>query len=358
MRRIFSEFAGGDNARMISERLNEENIDCPRFYHAKYAGGQKPKPNENNNWGSTSIIQMLKNQVYIGNMAQGKRKVTSFKTKKRRSVDPENWIVVEGMHEPIIDRELWDRVQKRLNSKSHRVLRRKEDHQLSLFAGVLHCADCGSPLAYTTKERKDGPIGVYRCTRYVNNGKEACSMHYIPESTLITFVLNDIRLHAKLATAEKDRITHRLIASMKQSQGMETLALDKQMSEAQNRLAAIAANIKSLYEDKCLGKLPDNVFQKLLSDYITEQSDLEGKLNELRQQLNDRECTETEIGKWLRLISRYMEIKELDRQTVMELIESITISEANRESGKRAQEITIQYRFIGNLLENAKEDIA
>ena len=63
-------------------------------------------------------------------------------------------------------------------------------------------------------------------------------------------------------------------------------------------------------------------------------------------------------SKWLRLISQYMEIKELDRQTVMELIENITISEGNHENGKRTQEITIQYRFIGNLLDYAKEDIA
>lgn len=155
MHRIFTEFAGGDSARMIGERLNQEGVDCPRFYHAKYAGGQTPKPNENNNWGSTSILQMLKNQVYIGNMVQCKRQVSSFKTKKRRLVASENWIAVEGTHEPIVDRELWERVQKRLNSKGHRVQRKHDDKELSLFAGVLRCADCGSILAYTTKHLKD-----------------------------------------------------------------------------------------------------------------------------------------------------------------------------------------------------------
>lgn len=358
MGRIFSEFAGGDSARMISERLNQEGIDCPRFYHSKYAKGQKPKPNENNNWGSTSILQMLKNQVYIGNMVQCKRQVSSFKTKKRRLVATENWISVEGTHEPIVDRELWDRVQKRLNSKGHRVQRKRDDKELSLFAGVLRCADCGSILAYTTKHLKDRNVGIYRCTRYVNNGKTACSTHYIQEDALTVFVMNDIRLHAKLATAEKERITQQLVASMNQSQGLERRALEKQLREAQTRLIAISVNIKSLYEDKCLGKLPENIFQSLLSDFITEQKELEDQLQNLRQQLNDRECTEPEIGKWLRLISQYMEIKKLDRPTVMELIDSITISEANRENGKRTQEITIQYRFIGNLLADAKEDIA
>ncbi len=358
VRRIFNEFVSGDSARMISERLNREGFDCPRFYHAKYAGGQTPKPNDNNNWGSTSIFQMLKNQAYIGNMVQGKRQVASFKTKKRRCVDRENWITVEGTHAPIIDHELWDRAQKRIVNKGHRVQRRREDKEHSLFAGVLHCADCGSILAYTTKHLKDSTIGVYRCTRYVNNGKTACSVHYIQEDSLVAFVLNDIRLHARLANAERERITRQLVSNLNQSQGQETRMLEKQKQEADNRLTAIAANIKSLYEDKCLGKLPENIFQSLLSDFVVEQSVLEDKLQTMRLQLNNQECTEHEIGKWLRLISQYMEIKELDRQTVMELIESISISEATKESGNRTQEITIRYRFIGNLLENAKEDIA
>lgn len=358
MRRIFSEFVGGDSARMISERLNREGVDCPRFYHAKYGGGQTPKPNENNNWGSASILQMLKNQAYIGNMVQGKRQVASFKTKKRRDVDAENWIRVEGTHEPIIDRELWDRAQKRMDTKSHRVQRKHDDHELSLFASVLRCADCGSILAYSTKYLKDSKVGIYRCTRYVNNGKTACSTHYIQEDTLTAFVLNDIKFHARLAAADRERITKQLVTSMDQSQGQETRVLEKQVRETQNRLDTISANVKSLYEDKCLGKLPENIFQKLLAEFITEQSDLEDKAQALKGQLSNRECTESEIGKWLRLISQYMEIRELDRPTVMELIDSITISEGNRENGKRTQEITIQYRFIGNLLSDAKEGIA
>lgn len=140
--------------------------------------------------------------------------------------------------------------------------------------------------------------------------------------------------------------------------GTHEIAIDKEMREARHRLLAIASALKSLYEDKCGGKLPESVFQSLMSGFTSEQSTLENKLHDLGEQLNSRKCTENEIGKWLRLISQHMEIKELDRQTVMELIESITISEANHESRKRTQEITIQYRFIGNLLDYAKEDIA
>ncbi len=332
-------------------------VKQPPLLSRQIPGGQTPKPNENNNWGSASIFQMLQNQAYIGNMVQGKRQVVSFKTKKRRAIDPENWIVVEGTHEPIIDRELWDRVQKRIEG-GHYVKRRLVDNELSLFAGVLRCADCGSIMAASSTHANGQTTGRDRCTRYVNNGKTACSIHFVKEDTLSAFVLNDIRLHAQLANAERERITAQLVNCMNQSQGREVHALEREMREAQNRLLTIASNLKSLYEDKCLGKLTDSAFQSLMAGFTSEQSTLEQKLEGLREQFNNRDCTENEIGKWLQLISQYMEITELDRPTVMELVDSITISEASRESGKRTQEITIQYRFIGNLAGSAKEDIA
>ncbi|MHB8962236.1 MAG: recombinase family protein [Saccharofermentanales bacterium] len=359
MRRIFQEYAGGDSARMICDKLNQDGLDSPRFYNSKFPGGQTPRPEENNNWGGRTVMQMLINQAYIGNMVQGKRQVISFKTKKRRVIEPENWIVVEGTHEPIIDRETWDRVQKRINGPGHHVQRKRADKTLSLFAGVLHCADCGTTLAYTTKSRKEGPpVGAYRCSRYCNNGETACTQHYVQENTLITFVLNDIRIHAKLANAERKRIADQLVATLNHSHEKETRGLELQKREADNRLAVISSNIKSLYEDKCLGKLPESIFKNLLSGYILEQTDLEDKLQTIQQQLNNRECSEPEIERWLQLIGQYMEIRDLDRPTVMELIESITISEASKATGKRTQEITIQYRFIGNLLASTKEDIA
>ena len=279
MRQIFQEYAGGDSARMICEKLNQDGLDSPRFYNSKFPGGQTPRPDENNNWGSRTVIQMLTNQAYIGNMVQGKRQVISFKTKKLRVIEPENWIVVEGTHEPIIDRETWDRVQKRIEGPGHHVQRKRADKTLSLFAGVLHCADCGTTLAYTTKSRKDGPpAGAYRCSRYCNNGETACTQYYIQENTLKTFVLNDVRIHAKLANAERKRIADQLVATLNHSQEQETRGLELQKREAENRLKTISTNIKSLYEDKCLGKLPENIFQDLLSGYIVEQTELEDKL--------------------------------------------------------------------------------
>lgn len=129
---------------------------------------------------------------------QGQRQVTSFKTKKWRQIEPEDWIIVEGTHEPIIDRALWDAVHAKF-ARGEKV-RVTKKNTVGLFAGRIFCADCKSPLACNMKSLKSGAKGIYRCSRYNNNGSHACSLHYIEESFLSAFVLSDIRLYARLST--------------------------------------------------------------------------------------------------------------------------------------------------------------
>ena len=367
VRRIFREFVGGDCARMIAERLNGEGLDCPRFYGAKHACGQKPKMSEHNSWSDSTILQMLHNQVFIGNMAQGKRQVISYKSKKRRMVDPENWIIVEGTHEAIIERETWDRTHAKLRGKNHRARRLNKNGELSLFAGLLRCADCGSSLVYTTKPRKDGEIGIYRCTHYVSCGKIACTPHYTPESMISTFILNDIRLHARMVYEEREGMTQQLLGAMSHSYSHEMRILEGEKREIEGRQLAISSNIKSLYEDKCLGKLPESIFGNLLTDFVREQATLDEKLPVLRHQIDTMTCNGADVKKWLDLIVQYQNIVQLDRTILMELIESITIGEGDRTTGKRTQDVTIRYRFIGDLgdtatavttFTEAKKDIA
>lgn len=356
VRRLFQEFAGGDSGRMIADRLNGEGLDSPRFYHYAKLGRVNPLAKEKNVWGSATVLQLLRNQVYIGHMVQGKRQVVSFKTKKCRPIDPENWIVVENTHEPIVSQELWDRVHQRLSTK-RRANRTKRD-TVGLFAGVVVCSDCKSSLAYMRKQLKDREKGVYRCSRYNNNGGGACSPHYIDEEFLAAFVLNDIRLHAKLAAAEKEQLTQRLLKAMSASRDAESRTLLVKKKEMEHRLSVIASNLKNLYGDKCAGKLPEQVFFGLMNDYTKEQTGLEDALAALTAELKAVQSTENEIAEWIGLVEKQTDIQTLDRVTVMELIETIEVGEKVKENGKRTQEISIEYRFIGNLLQNAKEDIA
>ena len=347
----------GDSARMIADRLNRDQVDSPRFYHYTKMGRPNPLSQQKNVWGSATITQLLRNQVYLGHMVQGKREVISFKTKKRRQIDPEDWIIVENTHEPIISRELWDRVQARLKA-NYRVYETKRTKTVGLFAGILRCSDCGSPLAYMNKKLKNSEKGVYRCSRYNNNGGKACTPHYIDESDICAFVINDIRLYAMLAASDREQLANRLSASMKQTNGGEANILRTKIRECENRMTVIAATLKSLYEDKYAGKMPESVFLSLMGDFAKEQAEIEERLPRLRRELDGIREAAGEIEDWLSLIGEYLELETLDRATVTGLIESITVFERVKQDGKQTQELEIEYRFIGNLLQNAKEDIA
>lgn len=356
VRRLFSEFADGNSARMIADKLNVEHVNSPRFYHYEKMGRTNPLTEEKNVWGSATVLQLLRNQVYIGNMVQGKRQVVSFKTKKRRVIDPSDWIVVENTHEAIIERDLWDKVQLRLATNKRVKSYRKE--RVGLFAGLIKCADCGSPLAFNVKKLKNGEKGIYRCSKYNNNGAKACSNHYVEEDYISEFVLNDIRTYACLATTEKHKLAEKLISAMRNNNIKETSSLKSRIRTIEKRLEEIKSRIKSLYEDKCNGIIPETVFIGLMNDFSTEQTELEEKLLRFKTELNSFQETTAEINDWINLISQYTDIKILTREIVFGLIKSITVSERKKLYDRQLQEITIEYRFISDLLKKEKEDIA
>jgi DNA invertase Pin-like site-specific DNA recombinase len=352
---LFERFVAGDSARRIAENLNIEGIVSPRYYHYAKSGCKNQYSGQKNAWGSKSVLQMLCNQAYIGNMVQGKREVLSFKTKKRRHIDPEDWIVVENTHEPIIARDLWDRTQELLGG--NRRIRTTKHNTVGLFAGILRCADCGSPLAYMRKKLKNSEKGVYRCSRYNNNGGKTCTTHYIDESDICAFVINDIRLYAHMATKEREMLAKRLMDSSKQANSGETNTIRSKIREAENRLIVIASTLKNLYEDKSAGKLPETVFFDLMNGFVKEQTEVEERLPTLRHRFEELRETTRGIQDWLSLVKCYLELETLDRTIVTELIESITVSERVKRDDRQTQELEIKYRFIGNLLVDSQEAI-
>ncbi len=357
VQRLFTEFANGNSARMMADKLNEEGVNTPRFYYYEKLGKKNPLTKEKNVWGSATILQLLRNRVYIGDMVQGKREVISFKTKKRRNVAPEDWIVVENTHEPLIERELWNRVQEKL-SQHHKKIRRTKIDTVGLFSGIVKCADCGMPLAYMRKKLKNSEKGVYRCSRYNNNGKNACSSHYIDEEYLSTFVMYDIRNYGQLATSQREDLAEKLYKTLKKTNSSEIIMISKKIQNTEKRLSELNDRIKSLYEDKCLGKIPEDIALSLIKDFTLEKSELESKLPKLKKEMVETNEIVGNINEWLDMISAYEKIEKLDREIVCGLVDSITVFEKNKSEKSTVQEIKIEYRFIKNLLQKEKEDIA
>ena len=208
------------------------------------------------------------------------------------------------------------------------------------------------------RQLKNGEKGVYRCSRYNNNGGKACTPHYVDERDLTAFVLNDIRLYANIATTEREQLAKRLLSSMKRVNISESSTLKTKIREAENRLAVISSTFKGLYEDKYAGKIPESVFLNLVNSFTKEQTELEERLPNLHIELSSIQETTNGIEDWLSTIGQYLELETLERNIVTGLIESITVSEKSKIDSKKTQEIQIEYRFIKTLLADTKEGTA
>ena len=358
VRRVFKEFVSGNNsARHIAITLNDQNIDGPRAYHYKLIGLTNPNLSESPTWCSNTVMQMIQNKVYIGHMVQCKRQVVSFKTKRREFTNPSDWISVENTHEPIIGIEEWDATQKKIFEKKR--IRTNSKSEVSLFAGILKCADCGGALSYTVKHLAHGPKNLYKCSRFTNHGKKGCTAHYTYESMLIDSVMNDIRGNAFLAKKDREALIKNLTKQTESEQKNDTSFYRSKLKEIEKRIDVIDAQIKNLYEDKCAGKLPENIFQKLLTNYNKEQIDLINKQPEYQNAIDTAENAKSDISSWISLIETLIDIEHLTRSTVVELIDSITISEPEIVNGVKHQEVQIKYNFVGYLKSaKRKEDVA
>jgi len=355
VKRIFNMYAAGYTGRCIAETLTKEGIANPRTYHYNKIGMPNPYTNDIGSWNSVTITAMLRNQVYIGNMVQGKRKTVSFKSKKIRQIDPEQWVVVNGTHDSIIESDVWDNVQSRLVS-GHKA-RTKTVIQNGLFSGIIRCADCGSSMALNVKSRANGTKHIYKCSRYANHGKTACSAHYTTETEIEQVILSDIKHYALLAS-DKEKLVKKLTESASMSQNKELHKQQAKLAEAEKRLSQIDDKIKILFEEKVSGGISGNTFNNLMNGYEKEREAVEKMALQLGKEIAIQETKTQDASKWVTLIRKNIDINKLDRETVFELIELITISETYEVNGQAHQTIKIKYKFVGCLSPDKEESIA
>ena len=149
-----------------------------------------------------------------------------------------------------------------------------------------------------------------------------------------------------------------LCKAFKNSNGSEVSMIRSKIKSIEKRLQEVNSRMKNIYEDKCLGKIPEDIAFGLMKDFTTEKNELETKLPKLKNKIDNINETVGNINEWIDMISAYENITELDREIVCGLVECVTVFEKNKSEKQTTQEIRIEYRFIKNLLQKEKEDIA
>lgn len=347
VRRIFQMRLAGTAYGKIAAALNLENISSPREYWRQGNG----KPAGESRWNYAMIKHILTNELYVGTLIMNHTGSRSYKDSTMVIKPESDWIRHHGLHEAIITAEEWDAVQKINRAASERSINNHPPTP-KLFTGKLVCADCGRPLAANTEtqRRKNGTAKryvSYFCSIYSRTGRSVCSWHRIYEQTLREIVLAEIRTHAQAVTLDEGSVIERLkdkIASLNEQKLSSTR---QEITRLRRRVQELEAVIAKLYEDKYGGAINEDTFVLLMQKNEQERLSKAERLEVLLSEVDTAEKKIAAIHNWAAIIRKYLNLQELDRAIIDELIDHIEIGERTVVDGQRHQDIKVFYRFVG-----------
>jgi len=336
VREVFTLFAQGYGKTAIARMLNDRGIPNPteykRLHGLRY---QQPKTKNSTLWKYAAISDMLTNEIYIGNMVQGKYGSISYKTKQNKPRPKSEWYVVEGTHEPIIDRALWDRVQAMVAAKSKPF----EVGTIGLFARKVRCANCGSTMRSSKTAPQRGSKHYLQCAnRHI--AKDACEGAFISVDRLEKLVIAELnRLSAEYL--DKDALEQNIVfCNNLQAQKNRILA---DLTTYRKKIEEYAKGVRELYMDKVKGLITEHDFAELSKDFYTQKERLERVVADGEKQLCGIE-EKMAIGENRReRIEQYTNLEHLNRETVETLIDYISVGK--RIPGTRNVPIEIHWNF-------------
>lgn len=326
VRRIFGMALNGMSCRQIAAQLNSEGVPTP----ATYAGLPVAKPGPYTGlWSSERISDMLQNETYIGNMVQGRSVKISYKSKKCLKQDRKNWVVVEGTHEPLIDRETFQKVRMLVNSRKHTRSRTYD----FLLKGLIFCHECGYPMAVINRKNAAGEDRLFFVCRTYQRFTKAgvCTCHSIKEKTVTDAVLAKVRevCEAFLNPAQLQPIAE---AAIQEARKMERH--EAELQTLRGKIDSLTSNLDKMYMDRLTGLLAEADFERIYQRVKMERGSLEERLNELERQKESPVSTEDRARE---LVQRFLDCAYASRELLVSLIERVELTED--------KQIIIKFRF-------------
>lgn len=331
IRRIFYMYMQGYGKMKIARLLNKEGILCPTEYKReqkeKYQNSRKLS--STNYWTYSTVNRILSNEVYVGHMVQRKQEKISYNLKQHRTVPAEKHIIVKNTHEPIIELEVFETVQKLLHSKNRNP---GLSNNITMYAGLLKCGDCGRRLAKTTIKTKKSETVYYKCGSYKQYGKEVCSSHSIREDVLNNIILNAIKEEALSSLTQKDMDI------------MTTESYNEPRDNDELQLSGIKMSIANLQQEKnnmlrmlAKGIIGESDYQNFQIEIEREEKNLQEKEAILKDKQARAEYYLTQYDKWIMNFINCINIDSITREVLVALIDEINVFEDKK--------IEIAYKF-------------
>lgn len=364
VRRIYQMVIDGMGSQAIANQLTADNVLIPSAYLEQSEHGESRNHSYHDpcRWNCTAVSYILDKQEYMGHTVLGKTICENFKTKKRRKARPDELIIFENTHEPIIDAETWHLVQKLRRRTRRKLANGSYSHRLS---GLVYCADCGKRLSYSSPQSQHRPDGKtydadssFRCPTYKSMYGE-CTMHYIKSSTLDKLVDEAVRKIARYILRNEQAFLEQVrvltSADQKQTQSEDK----KELVNIKKRIAELDNYIKRLYEGNASGKIPDRQFEKLMAQYDSEQQELEERVKEIEASIHEIQQESENGQQFVRLVQKYRDLTEIDQTALNEFIDKVVVHEATGgRTADRSQQIDIYFNFIGQfMVEDTEEEL-
>ena len=333
VRMIFKRFIAGESIIGIAKDLNEMGIPNPSMYK-KLKGFNYKHPSGRSNdglWPDSSVRRILQNRMYVGDMVQGKNTTMSYKIKQCRAIPKDEWIIVEGTHEPIIDRETFDNAQALFNRNIRKSPQKKE---VDLFSGLVRCADCKRAMNKKTNKHSYGTYHYYRCVTARKMRKSACSNHTIRIDKLEQAVLLTIQKMIDTAV-NMSELLQQINNNTKRKN--ESGHLEKTLKIHIGEREKVVTMIADLYPDWKGGVITKDEYQVLKERLNDKLKVLDEKIKSLNKSAEQFKNGITEENDFISHFKKYGNIETLTRPLLTELVEEIFVHEGG--------DIEISFKF-------------
>ena len=347
VRRIYSMTLEGYGTEQIAAQLEKDEILTPRAYWLK-KGIKRPgkgKQQPATKWNSSTVTKILSLQEYCGDILNFKTYSKSYKNKKRLENDRENWVVFKDVHEPIIERSVFEQVQQKRGKIRKR---RTNEGEHNMFSGLLVCADCGCNLHFHFNQGNP-EIKYFNCSNYKGNRGTCTSTHYVRVDFLEEVVLGEIRRLTKFASLYEDEFLKVVIGHSQQAAETDRKLKEKELKSLLARDEELDGLFERIYEDNVSGKLSDDRFAKMSRRYEDEQKELAEKIKKLRSEIEKQSSQAMTTDMFISLVRKYTRARKLTPRMLNELVEKIEVYNAEKIDGVWEQRLRIHYNCVGEI---------
>jgi len=342
VKRIYQLCIDGFGPTQIAKKLTADNMPTPS-QHTENAGRKTCATSVASRWSPRATADILDRMEYIGHTVNFRSTTKSFKDKTTIDLPKEEWKIFENTHPAIIDSETWEVVQNLRKNKR----RQNREGKISMFSGLLFCADCDKKLYYCTAKDFGETQHFFTCSTYRKN-VDMCQTHFIREFALKEIVLENLLSVLKEVKCNEEKFARKMMDKSTADQRKALAKKRREVEQAEKRITELNVLFTKVYEDNALGKISDEQFKLLSENYTREQSELREKSAKLTAELETEQEQTEGIEKFITKVRNLTEPKELTAELVNEFIEKIVIHQSVKSADKkRTQEIIIYYNGVG-----------